>query len=469
MGALYIADFRARPVIAVDLKRNPETGVLTVRYPISWAGLAEYLLGEVRRGSSNGGADIPAPYCDMPDNTIIRVLHRPEQIAAPSFVQSCFALPLMRGAHASGGLHMLRPGDSEKVVGVFGRDLQMREVGGVQVPTLDAIVTDLQTQVDIANGADESSLSYTCGHDWTGGTWEGVQYHMEHVLDRTDPRVAELIARAGPPRGNHCTIALPPGDSRGYRRTAVFMDSRANAHAGRYAERMRFTLNAAAARRMPPQILALAGVAAGKVADGPITIEIPDSDVQAIATFAANLAAATSQIATGAEEAAAGMAEAQTALSEVSAAMPELEADAAVGRKARLDQVRAEAIGLGCPGDKLGTADNVDAVREAAVLHLVPALGKSLPVVDSKADPAARAARTADRRHAVNVAWQTLAATAAKRQPAEGGASDGLPGTRPLASDTSQPSAPNTNDGPAANDSAAREFFGLTSRKPAGK
>lgn len=458
MGALYIADFKPRPVIAVDFKRNPETGVLTVRYPISWVGLAEYTLGEVRRGSHNGGADIPAPYCDMPDNTIIRVLHRPEQVAAPSFVKSCFMLPLMRGVHAAEGLHMLRPGDSEKVVGVFGRDLQMREVNGVQVPTLDAIITDLQTQVDIANGADESSLSYTCGHDWTGGTWDGIQYHMEHVLDQADPRIAELVARVGPPRANHCTIALYPGDSRGYRRTAVFLDSRANAHGARYAEPMKFNLNAAAARRMPPQILALAGIPAGKVADGPITIEIPDSDVPAIAAFAQALAAATSQIATGAEEAAAGLAEAQAQLAELSAAMPELEADAAVGRKARLDQARAEAIGLGCPADKLTAADSVDAVREVAVLHLVPALAKSLPVVDAKADPAARAARTADRRHAINVAWQTLAAAATKRQSA-----DALSGTRSLASDTSQSTVP--SDGPAANDSAAREFFGLVSRK----
>lgn len=461
-AALYIADFQPRPVIGIEKKRNPETGVVTLRYPITWIDLAEYTLGEIRR--SGGAANMPEQYRSMPDNTVIKVLHRPEQAAAPSFVQSCYNLPLMRGVHASDGLHMLRKGDSSKVVGLFGRTMEIRNIGGNPTPTLDAAIHDLETQLEIEAGADESSLSYTCGHDWTGGVWKGVPYQMEHVLDDADPRIAALILKQGSPRGNHCTIALRPGDSRGYRRTVLHLDTCGVPHGGGYAEPMRFTLNAAAAKRMPAPILALAGVTGGRTADGPITVEIADSDIAAVNAFATALAQATSEIASSAEASAATVAEQGAALGALQAGMPELEADAAEGRAARLEKFRAVAVSIGTPADKLAAADTVDAAREVAVLHAVPDLAKRLPVADN-------AARSADRKHAIGIAWDTLVATAKRTADAAKIPPVAAPpaGTRPLASDSraAEPTAEQLAAN-ASNDAESRKFLGL-SPTPAAK
>lgn len=433
---IYFGDFVGRPAIALGHKRNPETGVLTLRYPISYVGLAEYTLGEIRR--SGGGEQIPAPYSAMPDSTVIKVLHRPEQVSCPAFVETCYRLPIMRGEHAAEGLHMLRAGDSSRTVGLLGTALEMREVGGFEVPTLDAAITCPETQRDIEAGADESSLSYVCGHDWTGGEWQGERYHMEHILDRDDPRIADLVTKQGPPRANHLTAALRPGESRGYRRTVVFADSRSREPA-RYAEPMLIPLSAAAAKRLPQ---ALAGyIKGGRVADGPVTLEVPDGDLAAVQAFVTALAGALGDVSVAAEASAGQVAQ-------LEAAMPELEADAAFGRQARAEQVRAVATGkLGVPAEKIADKLTADEILEAAVLHTVPSLREHLP-------PASRAA---DRRHAIKVAWLarvSAADDAAKLRPTETPAA----GTRPIGDTRAETPPPP----PAGGDMApSRAFLGL--------
>lgn len=321
---LTFCDFRV-PTSRLETHRHPTTGVLSVKYPLTWVGVSEYWLSELLPPGlpeAAGRALLPPQWRDKPLRTIVRVLHRPEQVCDETFIRAAYGLPCVAVEHPAGFMHIERA--PVRRVGTLGSSHEVRLVGGGEVPVLPAFIDCPLTAARIENGDNESSLGYRCAVWWAapGETWGGVAYDAEHLFKRGDPRLDGVD-----PLPNHLVVAIEPMGSRGGERAAMLLDRRRCYHRG-----------------MLIQCNDRARAALG-VRDAALTL--PDGvDPQTVETLKTLVAQLETALANG-DAAAQRVGEAETALASAQSEMQTLAEDAKRGRQIARDAALAEAPTLG--------------------------------------------------------------------------------------------------------------------------
>lgn len=323
-----------------------------VKYPLTWVGISLYYLSELLPpGLSERAAraTLPARWRDKPLNTLIRVLHRPEQVCDEAFIRAAYSLPCLAVDHPDGFMHIEQA--PARQCGSLGTSHEIRVIGAGAVPVLPAAIHCPLTAARIERGDNESSLGYRVVVYWAepGEQWKGLAFDAEHLFSPTDPRLGPGLI----PLPNHLVVAIPPAESRGGKRAAMLLD-RARAR-GCYPKRM-----------LSIPINDRTRAALG-VRDAAITF--PDETDPAIVAAFENLLKALGIAQAAGDDAAARAGTAEAELATQSAEMQTLAEDAAQGRKIARDQALAEAPQFGV---KISTADaakleTADAVREVIV------------------------------------------------------------------------------------------------------
>lgn len=339
---LTFCDLRT-PQGRLETYRHPTTGVLCVKYPLTWVGVSEYYLMELLPPGvpeAAARAMLPERWRDKSLRSIVRVLHRPEQVCDETFIRAAYGLPCIAVEHPAGFVHIERA--PTRRVGTLGSSHEIRVVGPGEVPVLPSYVDCALTAARIEAGDNESSLGYRCAVWWAepGETWNGLAYDAEHLFKRGDPRLGGVD-----PLPNHLVIAIEPLGSRGGERAAMLLDR------GRrcYHRVMLIPCNDRARQAL-------------KVRDAALTI--PDGiDPAAVETLKSLVAALETALADG-DAAAARAGEAETSLAAATSEMQTLAEDAARGRQIARDAALSEAATLGvtiaqADVDKLTTAEAV--------------------------------------------------------------------------------------------------------------
>ena len=193
---------------ALDLKTDPKTGFLRVRYPLTWAGVREY------DAATMGG---------KPGQTV-RIAHLQKDVASEGFIRACRGLIATLGHPSDAGGRDLwvhsqpakqdRPDEwvtpRDVCVGWVGDSIDMVEVEGAILPVATVTISDPTTISLLRSGAMESSLGYWAQVDYTPGVIEdgpsaGQTYDARHVLDFDEDPPEDPV---GP---NHFAVGLWAG------------------------------------------------------------------------------------------------------------------------------------------------------------------------------------------------------------------------------------------------------------------
>lgn len=209
---------RSTAVIAVE--RSARDGVVHLRVPLTWIGVRTY------RDATTG--------------KLTRELRRPEQVWAPSHIETLkrltcthghpserwegAVLPVMLDARADAmtgpdetGTLRRPPGVLQ--VGQVGDAIEKVEIDGAALPVAGVAIHGAAAIADIEGGKTQTSLGYGCLVDHTPGTWTDSSgrtwdYDAEHVLDADDPRVVAAVAEgfdASTLGANHLAVAISRG------------------------------------------------------------------------------------------------------------------------------------------------------------------------------------------------------------------------------------------------------------------
>lgn len=209
-----------RSTAAIAVERSARDGVVHLRVPLTWIGVRTY------RDATTG--------------KLTRELRRPEQVWAPSHIETLkrltcthghpserwegAVLPVMLDARADAmtgpdETGTLRRPPASLQVGQTGDLIDKVEIDGAALPVAGVAIHGAAAIADIEAGKTQTSLGYGCLVDHTPGTWTDSggrtwDYDAEHVLDVDDPRVVAAVAEGFDPAtlgANHLAVAIARG------------------------------------------------------------------------------------------------------------------------------------------------------------------------------------------------------------------------------------------------------------------
>jgi hypothetical protein len=136
---------------------HPSTGVLMQEYPLSWLGVRGYQVQEI------GLSRLPPRFANAAPDSMVRVLHTPDEICKEAFIRTAYQAPCVQAWHPEQYHSRYSP---VEICGMLGTSHRLVDTPLGQVPVVPAGIYAARAQDAIRGGADGSSLSYAYSLRW---------------------------------------------------------------------------------------------------------------------------------------------------------------------------------------------------------------------------------------------------------------------------------------------------------------